>query len=257
MRNPKLTQKEIKNRISHLDPLTALNELHKIRDLEEADVDKLIDEYKKKAEAFEEEIRRFKSICIYENEAYQKGYKYIAGVDEAGRGPLAGPVVAAAVILPSNIFIENLKDSKKLSSKRRDVLYDEIRSKALAFGIGMTDEKCIDEINILNATKSAMEQAINSLEIKPDIIFIDALKLDHISIPQVPITDGDNLSVSIAAASIIAKVTRDRLIEEYDRIYPQYGFAKHKGYGTKEHLEAIKKYGICPIHRMSFVKKYI
>lgn len=147
-------------------------------------------------------------MCSHENNAFQKGYKYIAGIDEAGRGPLAGPVVAAAVILPDNIFITNLKDSKKLSSKQRNILYEEIKSKALAFGIGMSDEKRIDKINILNATKNAMKQAINSLEIKPDIIFIDAVKLDHISIPQVSIIDGDNLSVSIAAASIIAKVIR-------------------------------------------------
>ena len=257
MKVSKLTQKEIKNKIAVLDPLSALKELFRIRDSQEANVDKLIIEYKKKAEAFEQEIARFKSMCSHENNAFQKGYKYIAGIDEAGRGPLAGPVVAAAVILPDNIFITNLKDSKKLSSKQRNILYEEIKSKALAFGIGMSDEKCIDKINILNATKNAMKQAINSLEIKPDIIFIDAVKLDHISIPQVSIIDGDNLSVSIAAASIIAKVTRDRLIEEYDSIYPEYGFAKHKGYGTKEHIEAIKKFGICPIHRISFVKKYI
>jgi len=260
MKNSKLTQKEIKSRIANLDPLAALEELYRIRDLQEeqeTNVDKLIAEYKKKAAEFEDELTRFKSMCTYENKAYQKGYKYIAGIDEAGRGPLAGPVVAAAVILPENIFIKNLKDSKKLSSKQRDILYDEIKSKALAFGIGLSDEKCIDKMNILNATKNAMEQAINSLEIKPDIIFIDAIKLDRILLPQVSIIDGDNLSISIAAASIIAKVTRDRLIEEYDRIYPEYGFAKHKGYGTKEHIEAIKKYGICPIHRLSFVKKFI
>ena len=196
-------------------------------------------------------------MCNYENGAFKKGYKYIGGIDEAGRGPLAGPVVAAVVIFPENIFIENLKDSKKLSSKQRDVLYEKIKREALAFEIGLSDEKCIDKINILNATKKAMEQAVNSLKIKPDILLIDAVKLDNLSIPQISIVNGDNLSISVAAASIIAKVTRDRLIEQYDNIYPQYGFAKHKGYGTKEHIEAIKKYGICPIHRLSFVKNFL
>lgn len=257
MKKSKLTQKEIQNKIAGMDPSEALNELYKIRDLQEANVDKLIIKYSKKVAELEQEKTRFKSMCSYENEAFKKGYKYIAGIDEAGRGPLAGPVIAAAVILPENIFIPNLKDSKKLSPKKRDILYEEIKSKALAFGIGISDEKCIDEINILNATKKAMEQAVNSIKIKPDILFIDAVKLDDVSIPQVQIIDGDNLSVSIAAASIIAKVTRDRLIMEYDSIYPQYGFAKHKGYGTKEHIEAIKKYGICPIHRISFTKKFI
>lgn len=205
----------------------------------------------------EEERIRYEGMYIYEKEAYTKGYSHVAGVDEAGRGPLAGPVVAGAVILPENAFIPGLNDSKKLSPTQRDKLFEKILETAVSFGVGIIDEKCIDEINILNATKRAMEAAIASLAPKPDILLLDAVELDAVKIEQVPIIKGDSLSVSIAAASIIAKVTRDRLICEMDSLYPQYGFSKHKGYGTKEHIEAIKKFGICPIHRMSFVKNFV
>lgn len=205
----------------------------------------------------EKEKIRFENMCIFEKEMYMKGVTYIAGIDEAGRGPLAGPVVAAAVILPQDVYIENLKDSKKLTPKQRDKLYDEIKEKAISYGIGIVDEKQIDKINILNATKLAMEEAVRNLSLVPDILFIDAVHLDRLNIEQKVIIKGDNLSISIAAASILAKVTRDRMIEELDSVYPQYGFAKHKGYGTKEHINAIKKYGICPIHRISFVEKYL
>lgn len=200
------------------------------------------------------EYIRYESMRTYEKEAYQKGLKLVAGVDEAGRGPLAGPVVAAAVILPEDAFISGLNDSKKLTAIKREQLYDVIIEKAVAYGIGMVDEKCIDEINILNATKKAMCMAVKQLCVMPELLLIDALRLDEIDIEQVPVIKGDSLSVSIAAASIIAKVTRDRLISEYDEKYPQYGFSKHKGYGTREHIEAIKKYGICPIHRISFTR---
>lgn len=204
----------------------------------------------------EKELARFKAMCEYEENAYTNGIKLIGGIDEAGRGPLAGPVVAACVILPQDVFIENLNDSKKLTPAMRDTLYDEILSKAVAYGIGIADEKCIDEINILNATKRAMKMAIDTVNPCPELLLIDAVKLQGIDIPQIPIIKGDSKSISIAAASILAKVTRDRLIEEMDAVYPVYGFKKHKGYGTEEHINAIKNYGICPIHRISFTKNF-
>ncbi len=211
----------------------------------------------KNKEALEKERRRFLGMCVYEEAAYNEGARLIAGMDEAGRGPLAGPVVAACVILPSDVFIAGLNDSKKCSPKLRDRLYDEIVEKAVALGIGKADEKCIDDINILNATKSAMMSAFEALKPRPDILLIDAVRLEALDIPQRPIIKGDSLSISIAAASIIAKVTRDRLISEMDALYPEYGFGKHKGYGTEEHINAIKKYGICPIHRISFTKNFV
>jgi ribonuclease HII len=203
------------------------------------------------------EYARLNEMHKYEDIAFQKGIKLIAGIDEAGRGPLAGPVVASAVILPQSIFIPGLNDSKKLSPKKRDKLFDIIMEEAVSVGIGIVDEKVIDEINILNATKKAMVKAVNSLDPQPELLLIDAVKLDEVKISQLSIIKGDCLSISIAAASIIAKVTRDRIISEMDLLYPEYGFSRHKGYGTKEHINAIKKYGICPIHRVSFTKKFI
>ena len=211
----------------------------------------------RKKEKQQEELNRYRAMCSYEDEAYEKGYEIIAGIDEAGRGPLAGPVVAAAVILRRGSFIEGLNDSKKLTPQKRDKLYDIIMKNALSVGVGIVDEKIIDEINILNATKVAMKQAIEKLIINPDILLTDAVKLPEVKIPQISIVKGDAKSVSIAAASVIAKVTRDRFIEKMDSEYPQYGFSKHKGYGTKAHIEAIKKYGICPIHRVSFTKNFV
>lgn len=184
-------------------------------------------------------------------------YNYICGVDEVGRGPFAGPVVAAAVILPKDCDILYLNDSKKISEKKRDILYDEIYEKAVAVGIGMASEKVIDEINILQATYKAMQSAIEKLEVVPDLLLNDAVTIPEISIPQVPIIKGDAKSASIAAASIVAKVTRDRMMKEYDAVYPGYQFARNKGYGTKAHIEAIRAQGICEIHRRTFVKKYI
>jgi ribonuclease HII len=219
--------------------------------------EKLIQKYQKINEAKEKEFKRFQGMCVYEAEAYAKGFRLVGGIDEAGRGPLAGPVVAACVILPRDVFIENLNDSKKVSPAKRDVLFDEIREKAIAFGTSIVDEKCIDRINILNATKKAMKAAVDSIKPWPDLLLIDAVKLDDIDIEQISIIKGDSLSISIAAASIIAKVTRDRLIDEMDTLYPVYGFKKHKGYGTEEHINAIKKYGICPIHRISFTKNFV
>ena len=184
-------------------------------------------------------------------------YAFICGIDEAGRGPLAGPVVAGAVILPKDCEILYLNDSKKLSAAKREELYDEIMEKAVAAAVGMASPARIDEINILQATYEAMREAISKLAVEPGILLNDAVTIPEMIIPQVPIIKGDAKSVSIAAASILAKVTRDRLMVEYDKVMPEYGFAGHKGYGSKEHIEAIKKYGPTPIHRKTFIKKFI
>lgn len=187
----------------------------------------------------------------YENELYNKGIKYIAGVDEVGRGPLVGPVVTAAVILPVDFYDERINDSKKVTEKKREVLYDVIMENAVSVGIGMSSSEVIDEINILEATKKAMKEALNNLSVKPEHVLIDAVKLD-IDIPSTSIIKGDAKSQSIAAASIIAKVTRDRMMYELDKEHPEYDFAHNKGYGTKKHIEAIRKYGILKEHRKSF-----
>lgn len=187
----------------------------------------------------------------YENELYDKGYKLICGIDEVGRGPLLGPVVTSAVILPVGYYNPEIKDSKKLSEKKRKKLFDIITKDAVSIGIGIVDEKKIDEINIYEATKVAMKMAIDNLSIKPDYVLIDAMKLD-IDIPSNSIIKGDAKSESIAAASIIAKVTRDRMIDEIDKEYPIYDLKNNKGYGTKKHLEALKEYGPCKYHRYSY-----
>lgn len=182
---------------------------------------------------------------------------YVAGIDEAGRGPLAGPVVAAVVILPKDIFLPFLNDSKKVTEKRRDVLFDEIKQNAIAYGIGIASNTLIDEINILQATYEAMREAVNALEKTPDILLVDAVHIPDINIKQVGIVKGDAKSVNIAAASILAKVTRDRLMAEYDKIYPEYGFASNKGYGTATHIAALKEIGPCAIHRKSFIGNFV
>ena len=190
---------------------------------------------------------------------FEKQYSnlsYICGIDEVGRGPLAGPVVAAAVILPKDCDILYLNDSKQLSAKKREELYKEIMEKAVSVGIGIQDESVIDSVNILNANYIAMREAISKLTVKPDVLLNDAVTIPEVDIFQVPIIKGDTKSISIAAASIIVKVTRDRIMVEYDKIYKEYKFAKNKGYGSKEHTEAIKKFGPCPIHRKTFIKKY-
>lgn len=204
-----------------------------------------------------EEIERLDNMLKYENEAYSKGYNYVCGVDEAGRGPLCGPVVAAAVILDKDAHLEGVNDSKKLSEKKREKLFDDIMEKAVAVGIGISDVDMIEKINILNATKEAMKEAISNLNVKPDFVLIDGNQDIKIDIDRTTVISGDALSQSIAAASIIAKVTRDRMLREYDKEYPEYGFAKHKGYGTKMHIEAIKQYGLTPIHRPSFCTKFV
>lgn len=187
----------------------------------------------------------------YENELYSKGIKLVAGVDEVGRGPLVGPVVTAAVILPVDFYDERINDSKKITEKNREKLYDVIMQNAVSVAIGISDENVIDEINILEATKRAMKESINNLSVKPEHVLIDAVKLD-IDIPSTSIIKGDAKSQSIAAASIIAKVTRDKMMYELDKIHPEYEFGKNKGYGTKKHIEAIYKYGILKEHRKTF-----
>ena len=193
----------------------------------------------------------------YENEAYSKGYKRVCGVDEAGRGPLAGPVFAAAVILPRGCVIEGVNDSKKLSEKKREELFEKIKSEALCYSIASVDEKTIDEINILNATFLAMEKAVEGLEIKTDFVMIDGNRAPkHLDIPCQTVVKGDAKSASIAAASILAKVSRDRFMLEMAEKYPEYCFEKHKGYGTKLHYEMLDKYGVSEIHRKSFLKSW-
>ena len=198
---------------------------------------------------------RHAELIKYENELHEKGYRLLGGVDEAGRGPLAGPVVAACVIYPSQGPFPYADDSKKLSAKAREALYDEIISSALAWGVGIISNEIIDEINILEATHLAMRTAIENCGVKPDIVMVDHLHIKEYEGPQLSITHGDALSATIGAASIIAKVTRDRLMEEIAEVYPGYGFEKHKGYGTAAHYAAIREKGISPIHRKSFLKK--
>ena len=201
------------------------------------------------------ERQRLEGMREFENKYSDLGA--VAGIDEAGRGPLAGPVVAAAVILPKDIFLPFLNDSKKVTEKRRDVLFDQIKQEAIAYGIGIASNALIDEINILQATYEAMREAVSKLNKTPDILLVDAVHIPGISIKQVGIVKGDAKSVNIAAASILAKVTRDRLMLEYDKIYPEYGFASNKGYGTAKHIEALKAYGACDIHRRSFIGNFV
>lgn len=222
---------------------------------ERAGVRQLIVRFKKQEEKLKNERARLEQMQQYERE--YKEYSCICGIDEVGRGPLAGPVVAGAVILPKNCEILYLNDSKKLSAKKREELYDEIMDKAIAVGVGMASPARIDEINILQATYEAMRFAIQDLKTAPDILLNDAVTIPGVTIRQVPIIKGDAKSVSIAAASIIAKVTRDRLMVEYDKMMPEYGFAGNKGYGSAAHIEALKKYGPTPIHRSTFIKNFI
>ena len=206
----------------------------------------------------EKEELRLKELKQIEEELYNSGANLICGIDEAGRGPLAGPVVLAAVIMPRNSMIEGVNDSKKVSEKKREKLYDLITDEAIAYGVGIIDQKEIDRINILNATKEGLTMAVKELNPKPDLIIVDALsKIDTEGIPYKSIIKGDAKCYSIACASIIAKVTRDRIMRQWDEVYPQYGFIKHKGYGTAAHISAIKEYGLCPLHRLSFVKNIV
>jgi len=206
----------------------------------------------------DKEIERLNGLKEFEKNLYKTGLKYIAGIDEAGRGPLAGPVVVGIAIMKPDSFIEGVNDSKKISEKKREKLYEQITEEAIDWAVGIVDQTEIDEINILNATKKALHMAISNLKVKPDRILVDALEhIDTCGVPYTSIIKGDAKVYSISAASIIAKVTRDRMMQEYDEIYPQYGFAGHKGYGTAKHIQAIKEYGPCPIHRKSFIKNFV
>lgn len=216
----------------------------------------------------EKEFERLKEIQKIERTLYEQGIKSICGIDEAGRGPLAGPVVVASVIMPEDSMIEGVNDSKKVSEKKRENLYEKIIEEAIAYGVGIIDQNEIDKINILNATKEGLTTCIKELEKdlknkqrefeKPEIILVDALtKIDTDGISYRSIIKGDSKSYSIAAASIIAKVTRDRIMRQWDEVYPEYGFGKHKGYGTAAHIAAIKEYGLCPLHRKTFVKNFV
>ena len=210
---------------------------------------------KRQQEKLKKELERTEAMSVYEKE--HSDCQYICGIDEVGRGPFAGPVVAGAVILPKDDPILYLNDSKKLSEKKREALYDEIMERAVATGIGVVSPARIDEINILQATYEAMREAISKLSVKPDILLNDAVTIPKVDIKQVPIIKGDAKSISIAAASVLAKVTRDRIMEEYDKKYPEYGFAKHKGYGTKQHIQALEQFGASPIHRRTFITKFV
>lgn len=206
----------------------------------------------------ENEEERMSRLKKTDKEFYDMGLNYICGIDEAGRGPLAGPVVVASVIMPKDSRIEGVNDSKKVSEKRREKLYDQILEEAISYGIGIIYQDEIDEINILQATKKGLTEALKSMKVKPDAILVDALTgIDTLGIPYKSIIKGDATSYSIAAASIVAKVTRDRIMREWDSVYPEYGFAGHKGYGTAKHIAAIKQYGLCPIHRKSFTKNFV
>ena len=216
---------------------------------------KLVEQAEKRLDKLKQEKIRIENLKKYEKEYAKCGY--ICGIDEVGRGPLAGPVVAGAVILPADCDILYINDSKKLTAAQREELYDVIMEKAVAVGIGMASPKRIDEINILQATYEAMREAINRLSVKPDILLNDAVTIPGVDIRQVPIIKGDAKSISIGAASIIAKVTRDRMMEEYDRIFPEYGFASNKGYGSAEHIKALKEVGPSEIHRASFIKNFV
>ncbi len=218
-------------------------------------VQKMVEQAKKSLKNLKKEQQRIEALCAYEKQYARLGY--VCGIDEVGRGPLAGPVVACAVILPPDCRILYINDSKKLSAKKREALYDVIKTQAVSVGIGMVSPQRIDEINILQATYEAMREAIHNLSVTPDILLNDAVTIPGVAIRQEPIVKGDAKSISIGAASIIAKVTRDRLMQEYDAILPMYGFASNKGYGSAEHIAAIQAHGPSPIHRRTFIKNFV
>ena len=246
---------EIKEKLEKTDMIDLSQTLAIYRKDSRTGVMKLVKQFDKKYEKYQNELKRLEEMLIFEKQ--YANYSAICGIDEAGRGPLAGPVVAGAVILPKNLKILYLNDSKQLSERQREELYEEIMDKAVSVGVGIVSQKRIDQINILQATFEAMQQAVAGLSVSPDLLLNDAVTIPQISIRQVPIVKGDAKSLSIAAASVIAKVTRDRVMVEYDKLYPKYGFAKHKGYGAKAHIEAIQKYGVSPIHRKTFLKNIV
>ena len=247
--------KEIKFRFVTEDYQELKSLIRKYAGDEREGVKKIVSSARKKLDAINKEIARTESLKVYEREYEALGY--VCGIDEVGRGPLAGPVVAGAVILKRDCNILYLNDSKQLSEKKREELYDIIMEQAVAVGLGFNSPQRIDEINILNATYEAMREAISNLKVKPKVLLNDAVTIPGVKIKQVPIIKGDAKSISIAAASIVAKVTRDRLMVEYDKIYPEYNFKSNKGYGSAEHIAALKKYGKTPIHRESFIGNFV
>ncbi len=252
----KLTLSEIREKAEGMPLDQAVQWLEGLVPGQGVQVARLADIYTRKLHKFNEERNRIQKMSQYEIIAQGKGYVHIGGIDEAGRGPLAGPVVASCVVLPQGCFIEQLNDSKKLSPSVRDKLFDRIKAEAVDYGIGMVMSDEIDRINILNATKKAMLQAVAQLKTQPDYLIIDAVKLS-LQIDQLSIFKADSLSVSVAAASILAKVTRDRWMEQASGQYPEYGFDRHKGYGTEDHIEAIRTNGLCPIHRRTFTRQWV
>ena len=246
---------EIKNELQAAEDTMLPSFIEQYKDDTRSGVQALVEKAKKRLDKLEKEKERIWKLKKYEREYEACGY--ICGIDEVGRGPLAGPVVAGAVVLPKDCEILYINDSKKLSEKKREELYDVIMEQAVATGIGMASPASIDEINILTATYEAMREAIHKLSIQPDILLNDAVTIPEVQIRQVPIIKGDAKSISIGAASIIAKVTRDRLMVEYDKIMPEYDFASNKGYGSAAHIAALKKYGPSPIHRASFIKNFV
>ena len=246
---------EIKKEFEQADNHSFAALYAKYADDDRTGVVSLIAKYKKQEEKLEAEKKRMENMYIYERK--YADFQYICGIDEVGRGPLAGPVVAGAVILPKDCDILYLNDSKKLSEKMRETLYDEIMEKAVATGIGIIGPQRIDEINILQATYEAMRMAIGNLKVRPDLLLNDAVTIPEVNIRQVPIIKGDAKSASIAAASIIAKVTRDRLMVQYEEVLPGYGFASNKGYGSAAHIQALKEIGATPIHRQSFIHNFL
>ncbi len=248
---------QIKDFLKNIPITDVINELEQFKDDERKSVQTVIEQYQKKYNSYLSEISRLDEISSYEKKYYQSGVEFIAGIDEVGRGPLAGPVVASAVILSKDCKIIGINDSKKLSEKKRQELFYEIKDKAIAIGVGVVSNIVIDEINILQATYEAMRVAISKLEVVPNQLLVDAVTIPDVNIPQESIIKGDAKSISIAAASIIAKVTRDEMMKKYAEVYDGYFFEKNKGYGSKEHIEAIKNIGLCPIHRKSFTKNFV
>ena len=249
--------KEINAIIESINPNQYLEYIELLKVDERKSVKNIAIKLSKKLDKIKAENERLELINTFENEGYEKGYTYIGGIDEAGRGPLAGPVVAAVVVFKPGTKIEGINDSKKLSESKREELFDIIKNEALDYGIGIVQREEIDEYNILNATYMAMKKALNCLKQTPDYLLVDAAHVPDIDIEQKSIIKGDSKSISIAAASILAKVTRDHIMYEYDKIYPEYGFESHKGYGTDKHYQAIREHGITPIHRRSFLKNIL
>lgn len=253
MENQKIA--EIKKELDTVTPITADEFIRKYVQDERVGVQNLVKKANKLQEDYKKELARTEKMKEFEYKYAE--YTHICGIDEAGRGPLAGPVVAGAVILPKDKEILYLNDSKQLSAKKREELYDVIMEQAVAVGVGVVSPETIDDINILQATYQAMRMAIDKLSVKPDMLMNDAVTIPEVHTKQIAIIKGDAKSISIAAASIIAKVTRDRMMIEYDKLYPQYHFSKNKGYGSKEHTNALKEFGPCPIHRRSFIGHFV